>query len=101
MGVTLGCGECAMRERPAVPALTLFAAAAVVLCAADLAWTVVGAGPSSTSLLRVPPWIEVCLLALAVAVAMAVGIRWRRTAETAVAASAAAAAEADRLLKAI
>jgi PAS domain S-box-containing protein len=90
-----------MRERPAVPAWVLLAAVVVTLCAVDLAWTAVDSGPSSASLTRVPPVIEVCLLALAVAVAQAVGVRWRRHAKAPAAAAAAAEVEADRLLKAI
>ncbi|MFL6111210.1 MAG: sensor histidine kinase [Catenulispora sp.] len=90
-----------MRERPAVPVSVLLAAAVVALFAADLVWTAVDAGSSSTSMMRVPPVLEVCLLALAAVAAMAVGIRWRRSAETAAAVAAVSEAEADRLLKAI
>lgn len=90
-----------MRERWAVPALTLLGIAVVVLCAVDLAYTVVDTGPSSTALLSLPSVVEVCVLAVVALATVAAGIRWRKAALTEAAAATAATAEADRLLKAI
>ena len=90
-----------MREGSAVPTLALLGVALAVLCAADLAYTVVDGGHSSTAVARVPPLIEVCALIFVALAATLAGIRWRRTALTEAAAVTAAVAEADRLLKAI
>lgn len=90
-----------MREGSAVPAWALLGAAIVVLCAADLAYSVVDNGLSSTAVAHVPPLLEVCVLLFVALAATVAGIRWRRIALVTAAAVNAATAEADRLLKAI
>lgn len=90
-----------MREGSAFLRLTLLGAAVIVLCATDLADTVVADGPSWTAVAQVPPSVEVCLLLFAGLAAAVAGIRWRRVALTEAAAVNVAMAEADRLLKAI
>ena len=90
-----------MREGSAVPTLALIGVAVAVLSAADLAYTVVDHGPSSTVVAHVPPVAEVSLLLIVAAAATVAGIRWRRMALVTAGAVDAAVAEADRLLKAI